>query len=125
MSKREMNSTFYEPSSMVDQDGDYETQRSRKRSKIFDSVDLVSPAHRLTRRGSSTSVTNYSMCNNNAAVAQIPISNAVRVARNDCMMDSREQGEARMGMEDEVQEMRDLTETMRDMVSIRGCEKSC
>lgn len=40
-------------------------------------------------------------------------------------MDSREQGEARMGMEDEVQEMRDLTETMRDMVSIRGCEKSC
>lgn len=109
MSKREIDATAIFPS--MDDDG-YEMQRPGKRSKLSD--DISGP-FLLKRRGSSIS-TNFNVCNSNNAVVNGCI--AVNVGHSD-VRECREQSEERSTSTIEgTQEMRDMTETTRDMASM-------
>jgi hypothetical protein len=115
MSKREIDAAV--SSTSLDED-DYDVQRSRKRSKISDTT-LV-PL--LLKRRSSFSNTTFNKYNSNNAVVRVSISVSDSTEHSDSF-DSREQSEQRSGVEEESQEMRDMTETMRDMVSLQGCAR--
>jgi hypothetical protein len=108
MSKREIEAAA---SSTSLDDDDYEVQRSRKRSKISDTT-LV-PL--LLKRRSSFINTTFNKRNSNNAIDKV-----VSSTQHLESIDSREQSEQRSGVEEESQEMRDMTETMRDMVSLHS-----
>ena len=113
MSKREIEAAASLTS--LDDD-DYEVQRSRKRSKISDTTS----APLLLKRRSSFISTTFNKCNSNTAVDKVVSVTVSDSTQQLDSIDSREQWEQRSGVEEESQEMRDMTETMRDMVSLRG-----
>jgi hypothetical protein len=108
MSKREIDAAAISPS--LDDDS-YEMQRPGKRSKLGDEI---SGPFLLKRRGSSVG-TNFNVCNSNNAVVNVCI--AVNVGHSD-VRDCREQSDDRSITIDGTQEMRDMTETIRDMGSM-------
>lgn len=117
MTKRKTESDFSSYAATASSD-DNSMPPSRKRSKIVETA----PSPRLPRRNSTINTT-FNLCNDNTVVASFqPVTPHTRATETTIEMDSRELPEDSM---EDTDEMRDLTETMRDVVSERGSIKTC
>lgn len=118
-------------SSFVDEeDNGYAMQPSRKRMKVFEAATTTTLHHRAPRRNSTINTT-FNACNSPRVAAPPPPlaaspsgSSMVRPTST-LTMDSREQPDEDSMEYYAHEEMRDLTETMRDIVCERGCTKTC
>ena len=102
----------------------YSREPSRKRMKMFETTPMQAQA---PKRNNIISMTTFNGCNSHAGNAVPPFASGpgFSIAPTSTMMiESREQPDDDSG-DDAQEEMRDLMETMRDILSERGCTKTC